>query len=79
MKILGTSQNGHEFKCGANTGDCIFESTCSKSRTIAFDTGYFQPMPPFLESSQQAIDIRKNCERPFNLLTPRIFGPKFPD
>ena len=40
-------------------------------RTIAFDKGYFQPMPSFLDSSQQAIDIRKNCERPFNLMKKR--------
>ncbi len=68
IKILGTSQDGHEFKCDATSGECIFESTCSKSRTIAFDKGHFQPMPSFLDSSQQAIDIRKNCERPFNLM-----------
>lgn len=71
MKLMGTSKGGHEFECGANTGDCLFESACSKSRTIAFDTGHFQPMPSFLESSQQAIDIRKNCERPFNLMKKR--------
>jgi len=71
MTILGTSQGGHEFKCGANPCECIFESTCSKSRTIKFDKGYFQPMPLFLDSSQQAIDIRKNCERPFNLMKKR--------
>jgi hypothetical protein len=71
MKIMGTSKGGHEFECGANTGDCPFESACSKSRTIAFDTGHFQPMPFFLESSQKAIDIRKNCERPFNLIKKR--------
>ena len=71
MTILGTSQGGHEFKCGANPCECIFESTCSKSRTIKFDKGYFQPMPLFLDSSQQAIDIRKNCERPFNLMKNR--------
>jgi hypothetical protein len=71
MILLGSSQNGHEFKCGANPGECIFESTCTKSRTIEFDTGYFQPMPAFHDLSQQAIDIRKNCERPFNLMKKR--------
>ncbi|MDA3918583.1 MAG: transposase [Deltaproteobacteria bacterium] len=71
MIILGSSQSGHEFKCGANPCECIFESTCAKSRTIEFDTGYFQPMPTFHDSSQQAIDIRKNCERPFNLMKKR--------
>ena len=71
MRILGRSQTGHEFRCAANTGECIFESSCSQSRTIAFDTGYFQTMPTFHNSSQQAMDIRKNCERPFNLMKKR--------
>ncbi len=71
MILLGSSQSGHEFKCGANPCECIFESACVKSRTIEFDTGYFQPMPTFHDSSQQAIDIRKNCERPFNLMKKR--------
>jgi len=71
MILLGSSQSGHEFKCGANPCECIFESTCVKSRTIEFDTGYFQPMPTFHDSSKQAINIRKNCERPFNLMKKR--------
>ncbi len=71
MRTLGTSQEGHEFGCGANPGECIFESTCPQSRIIAFDNGYFQPMPAFHSTSQQAIEIRKNCERPFNLMKKR--------
>jgi len=71
MRILGTSQGGHEFGCGANPGECIFESTCPQSRIISFDSGYFQPMPAFHSTSQQAIEIRKNCERPFNLMKKR--------
>lgn len=71
MKILGSGQNGHEFGCNAEPGECIFESNCSKFRTIEFDNGYFQPMPAFHEMSEKAIDIRKNCERPFNLMKKR--------
>lgn len=71
MKILGTTQNGHEFGCGAVPGECLFEDSCPKSRIIEFDRGYFQPMPTFHKDSQKAIDIRKNCERPFNLMKKR--------
>jgi hypothetical protein len=71
MKILGSSQKGHEFGCGAEPGECIFESGCPKFRTIAFDNGYFQPMPTFHDISERAIGIRKNCERPFNLMKKR--------
>jgi len=71
MRHLGSSKEGHEFICDACPGECIFEPTCSKSRTIEFDKGHFQPMPSFYTASQQAIDIRKNCERPFNLMKKR--------
>jgi hypothetical protein len=68
---MGCSQNGHELGCNSDPGDCIFEPTCRKSKTIAFDNGYFQPIPTFHDTAQKAIDIRKNCERPFNLIKKR--------
>lgn len=71
MESLGTLQNAHEFGCGAEPEECIFESGCSKSRVIEFDNGYFQPMPAFHKMSEQAINIRKNCERAFNLMKKR--------
>ncbi|ACN13538.1 hypothetical protein HRM2_04200 [Desulforapulum autotrophicum HRM2] len=71
MKIMGCSGNGHEFGCTAAPGECIYESNCPKYRTIAFDNGCFQPIPTFHEEAQRAIDIRKNCERPFNLIKKR--------
>jgi hypothetical protein len=71
MEILGTTKNGHEFGCSAEPGECLFEASCPKFRTIDFDQGYFQPMPTFHGISQKAIDIRKNCERPFNLMKKR--------
>ena len=71
MDYLGTTATGHEFGCSANPGECIFESTCPKSRIVDFDKGHFQPMPTFHDGSQEAIEIRKNCERPFNLMKKR--------
>ena len=71
LRILGSSQHGHEFGCVAEPGECIFESSCPKFRIIPFDTGYFQPMPTFLDMAEKAISIRKNCERPFNLMKKR--------
>jgi hypothetical protein len=71
MKALGATKEGHEFGCDASPGECIFEPTCPKSRTISFDKGHFQPMPSFYTASQQATNIRKNCERPFNLMKKR--------
>ncbi len=57
--------------CGTTPGECMFESRCPKSRVLAFDSGYFQPMPTFHQGSQESIEIRKNCERPFNLMKKR--------
>lgn len=71
MRAIGSTKEGHEFGCNAAPGECIFESSCPKSRIIPFDKGHFQPMPSFYNASQQALDIRKNCERPFNLLKKR--------
>ena len=71
MKHLGISREGHEFGCNANPGECIFESTCPKSRIIGFDAGHFQPIHSFQPGYKQAIAIRKNCERPFNLMKKR--------
>ena len=71
MKILEASPEGHEFGCDATAGECMFESACPKSRMVNFDNGHFQPMSTFHGGSQEAIDIRKNCERPFNLMKKR--------
>lgn len=71
MNFLGALPEGHEFGCAATPGECIFESACPKSRIVDFDSGYFQPMPIFRSGSQEAIKIRKNCERPFNLMKKR--------
>ena len=71
MKHIGICAEGHEFICNANPGECIFESTCPKSRIIPFDAGHFQPIVSFQTGHKKALAIRKNCERAFNLLKKR--------
>jgi len=71
MKFLGATPEGHEFGCDASYDECMFETNCPKSRIVDFDNGHFQPMPTFHIGSQEAVNIRKNCERPFNLMKKR--------
>ena len=71
MKHMGIFEKGHEFICNANSGECIFESTCPKTRIIPFDAGHFQPIASFQSGHKEAVKLRKNCERAFNLLKKR--------
>jgi len=71
MTSVGCSNVGHEYKCNAQSGECVHETGCPKARVVPFDTGYFQPMPVASQLAQKAIEIRKNCERPFNLMKKR--------
>ncbi len=51
---------------------CLLSITVWLShRVIAFDNGYFQPIHAFNDTSKKATDIRKNCERPYNLMKKR--------
>lgn len=68
MVHVGVEARRHEFKCGAVSNDCTFSGTCSQYRFVPVDGGVFQHIPHHTELIQQAHDIRKNCERPFNLL-----------
>lgn len=68
MQYIGCDEEGHEFKCNAGNGECPFSNTCSQFRTISFDIGNFQRILHGSEQVEQALDIRKNSERPFNLL-----------
>jgi hypothetical protein len=70
MHCLGNIAEGHEYKCAA-PGECSRSSTCSQSRIIPFDNGVFQRIVIDSELANQAINIRKNSERPFNLLKHR--------
>jgi hypothetical protein len=71
MKYIGIEEQGHEFKCDAQAGQCIHSEMCPKFRHIPFDNGCFQRILYGSDAVQRAVDIRKNCERPFNLIKKR--------
>lgn len=72
MEYTGADVNYHEFRCSAASGECIREGICPKIRQIEFDNGHFQRIIHNNNSLvQDALDIRKNGERPFNLLKKR--------
>lgn len=68
MLHVGHKGQEHEYKCGASTRECSCSQTCPQHRFIPMDGGLFQRIPFATKMIQQAHDIRKNCERPFNLL-----------
>jgi hypothetical protein len=72
MLRLGCTTDGHEYKCNAVAGECPRSCSCSQYRFIPFDNGVFQRIVvDGNELVERAIDIRKNVERPFNLLKHR--------
>ena len=71
MEYVGIEEEGHEFKCGAGFGDCYRAAICPKFRHIPLDNGCFQRILYGSESVSKALDIRKNGERPFNLIKKR--------
>ncbi|NOX26263.1 MAG: transposase, partial [Deltaproteobacteria bacterium] len=72
MDYLGKNETGdHEFKCAADPGQCFHSEQCPQGRTIPIDAGCFGAIPKQVEILEQVIDLRKNIERPFNLLKHR--------
>ena len=71
MTRMGLTNEGHEYKCAADAGECPRSAICPRFRPIAFDDGHFQKIPVDNEAARQAIEMRKNCERPFNLMKKR--------
>jgi len=71
MDYVGIEGQCHEFKCGAQPGECSRAGVCPQYRHIPFDSGYFQPIPHGSEAVAKALEIRKNGERPFNVLKNR--------
>lgn len=72
MRHLGCTMGGHEYKCNAAYGECLKKDSCLGSRIVPFDNGVFQRIVMNSNDlAKRAIDIRKNCERPFNLLKHR--------
>lgn len=68
MQHLGVTEQIHEYKCSADTGECTSSLSCPQYRFLPVDRGFFQRIPYHAEGIHAAHDIRKNCERPFNLL-----------
>lgn len=71
MEYAGADDEFHEFKCGATSGECIMQGACPRIRQIALDNGVFQRIPHVGKLVEDALGIRKNGERPFNLLKKR--------
>jgi len=72
MRHLDCTTGGHEYKCNAAAYECPRSVSCFQHRVIPFDNGAFQRIiVDGDEQAAQAINIRKNCERPFNLLKHR--------
>jgi len=71
MEYVGVEAQGHEFKCGATLGECPHSGSCSQFRHIPIDGGFFQRIPYWTDHVLQTLKIRKNAERPFNLLKKR--------
>ena len=71
MDYVGSDSKGHEFKCASLPGQCPRMPVCPQYRHIDFDSGCFQPIPHATEGIAQAIELRKNGERTFNLLKNR--------
>ena len=71
MEYVGIEEKGHEFKCSAGFGECPRSAICPKFRHIPLDNGCFQRILYGSESVSKALDIRKNGERPFNLIKKR--------
>ncbi len=71
MEYVGIEEKGHEFKCSAGFGECHSAAICPKFRHIPLDNGCFQRILYGSESVSKALDIRKNGERPFNLIKKR--------
>lgn len=68
MRHMGVEDGSHEYKCDATTGECDYAGACPKYRFIPLDSGQFQRIPSNSAQVREAHELRKNCERPFNLL-----------
>lgn len=71
MDYAGIEGECHEFKCNAQYGECPYAASCPGFRHIPIDSGYFQRIISGSDEVQKALDIRKNGERPFNLIKKR--------
>jgi len=71
MEYSGIGEEGHEYKCKAVFGECPHTAMCPGYRSIPIDNGYFQRILHGDDQVLEALEIRKNGERPFNLIKKR--------
>jgi len=71
MSYLGRTEGEHEFKCNAGSEECIHSPSCHKYRQIPLDAGFFGQIPAQISGVEELKNLRKNIERPFNLLKHR--------
>jgi len=71
MHYVGYADHTHEYHCANESGRCPCAAWCPRARLIPYDTGLFQSIPTGCAQHDQALDIRKHAERPFNLLKHR--------
>ncbi|MDM8543292.1 hypothetical protein QUF90_19625 [Desulfococcaceae bacterium HSG9] len=71
MNYMGITDEGHEYKCAADGSECVRSPICPQFRVIPFDNGCFQPIVYGSEEAVKATELRKNGERPFNLIKKR--------
>ncbi len=68
MQHIGSEDLELEYKCNAEPGQCQYSEACPQCRFVQMDQGMFQRIPFTNKWLSDALDIRKNCERSFNLL-----------
>jgi hypothetical protein len=71
MTYLGYDEQGHEFKCAAEPGECSHATLCQQSRYIPVDSGLFGQIPELVNHVGELRDLRKHLERGNNLLKHR--------
>ena len=68
MRHVGSEKQELEYKCNAEPGQCLYSETCPQYSFVTMDRGLFQRIPFTSKAIEDAHEIRKNCERSFNLL-----------
>jgi len=71
MQYMGRTEDGHEYKCNAEPGECFYSEVCPKFREISLDAGFFGQIPKQVPLVDELVVLRKNLERSFNLLKNR--------
>jgi len=71
MDYMGLTEDGHEYKCAAVSGECPRSAICPQFRIVPMDNGCFQPIIHGSAEVAKAMELRKNGERPFNLIKKR--------